>query len=504
MKEKDYLSAACAMILMLIALSAAHAEVLYESTSLNASGGTLNATSWPTLNDGLILVDDITVPEGGWTIDIVSNFFGTIGSPIVGTAYLVVFSQSLGEVNPTLYATEVPVTLTMETFTDPENGFERETNRLDASGLDLALQAGDYWIGLSPICDSYTNSWMAWGSRISNDERPILYDVAGEDWTNLYAFWTGPDEMLRIHGETGINNVPPVVAIPFDDITLNEDFNSHTISLTGHFTDVDTPTLTYSVTSGSTQVTANITGDAILLSSVADWNGPAAITVIASDGISSVSDDFQLTVTPINDAPIVAVPFENIAMDENFETFTIALAGHFTDVDNDNLAYSVVFDDEQVSVAVENGNLVFNAVADWFGETTISVTADDGAADTRNNSLNRLSVTDTFVITVNEVGIDDHNTPVDAANMISNYPNPFNPETTISYTLPQDDRVRIDIYNIKGQKVKSLLDEKVAQGRHQVVWNGTGEHGVLSASGIYFCHVQAGDQIVIGKMLLLK
>jgi hypothetical protein len=194
-----------ALILMVIYLGNADAFVLYESTQLNTNGGVINATAWPTLNDGLILVDDITVPSSGWTIDTISNFFSSMTStPTVDSAYLIVFLKSLGQINPLDYATEVPVTVDTESFTDSVTGQSRETYRIEASGLNLTLASGDYWIGLAPISDSYLNSWMAWGSRIQFGERPIYYDELAGAWTTLPVFWSGPDEMIRIKGSGGV------------------------------------------------------------------------------------------------------------------------------------------------------------------------------------------------------------------------------------------------------------------------------------------------------------
>ncbi|MDO9576795.1 MAG: FlgD immunoglobulin-like domain containing protein [Candidatus Cloacimonadales bacterium] len=72
-----------------------------------------------------------------------------------------------------------------------------------------------------------------------------------------------------------------------------------------------------------------------------------------------------------------------------------------------------------------------------------------------------------------------------------NFPNPFNPDTKIQFSLPQDCRVDLIIYNIKGQKVKQLINDQLAAGQHSVVWNGKDENGKQSASGIYFYKVKA-------------
>ena len=85
-----------------------------------------------------------------------------------------------------------------------------------------------------------------------------------------------------------------------------------------------------------------------------------------------------------------------------------------------------------------------------------------------------------------------------------NYPNPFNPSTTIEYTLPQRSKVAIDIYNVLGQKVRTLVDETQAAGSHSIVWDGTNQSGQSVSTGFYFYKLTAGDYIDSRKMLMIK
>lgn len=86
----------------------------------------------------------------------------------------------------------------------------------------------------------------------------------------------------------------------------------------------------------------------------------------------------------------------------------------------------------------------------------------------------------------------------------SNYPNPFNPETSISYTVPKDGQTKLTIYNTKGQIVRSLLNSKVKAGNYKVSWNGTDEMNKAVASGIYFYRLENNHRIVTRKMLLTR
>ncbi|MFH2035684.1 MAG: T9SS type A sorting domain-containing protein, partial [Candidatus Zixiibacteriota bacterium] len=85
-----------------------------------------------------------------------------------------------------------------------------------------------------------------------------------------------------------------------------------------------------------------------------------------------------------------------------------------------------------------------------------------------------------------------------------NYPNPFNPTTVINFALPQVSDVNIEVYNILGRKVVTLIDERMDAGYHSVNWNGTNSQGVSVASGVYFYRLTAGEFTQSKKMVLLK
>ena len=99
---------------------------------------------------------------------------------------------------------------------------------------------------------------------------------------------------------------------------------------------------------------------------------------------------------------------------------------------------------------------------------------------------------------------DDLDVPVLTTSLLGNYPNPFNPETTISYNLKDAGQVTLDIYNLKGQKVKTLVNENKAAGSHNVVWNGTDTNNKSVSSGVYFYKIRNGKFSSTKKMILMK
>ena len=85
-----------------------------------------------------------------------------------------------------------------------------------------------------------------------------------------------------------------------------------------------------------------------------------------------------------------------------------------------------------------------------------------------------------------------------------NYPNPFNPSTTIPIELPEESFVEVVIYNILGEKIAVLSEGVKSSGYHNIQWNGTNQFGQPVSSGIYFVRVQFGQNIYHQKMMLLK
>ena len=84
------------------------------------------------------------------------------------------------------------------------------------------------------------------------------------------------------------------------------------------------------------------------------------------------------------------------------------------------------------------------------------------------------------------------------------YPNPFNPTTTLSFDLPESALVRLDIYNVKGQLVRSLVREDLPKGTHSVIWNGLDNSNRPVSSGVYFYKLNAGTKTLTRKMMLMK
>lgn len=88
--------------------------------------------------------------------------------------------------------------------------------------------------------------------------------------------------------------------------------------------------------------------------------------------------------------------------------------------------------------------------------------------------------------------------------LLSNYPNPFNPGTTISFTIPGPGVVRLDIFNITGEYIRALVDKRLPAGAHKIYWDGKNEAGRDVPSGIYFCRIINQNQSHQRKLVLVR
>jgi hypothetical protein len=95
-------------------------------------------------------------------------------------------------------------------------------------------------------------------------------------------------------------------------------------------------------------------------------------------------------------------------------------------------------------------------------------------------------------------------TPALVTKLAQNYPNPFNPITTISFDLARPGQVKLNVYNIKGQLVRSLVNGALSAGSHKVVWNGTDARNRSVASGIYYYRLETKNYTKTNKMVLMK
>ena len=154
-----------------------------------------------------------------------------------------------------------------------------------------------------------------------------------------------------------------------------------------------------------------------------------------------------------------------------------------------------IFDTFNEYIGISEGEIEFDIPADelWYAFFDI--------ADNLNNPQ---YIQGSARLYEYEESSNDNNVISNSTKLLDNYPNPFNPTTTISYDLKNDSKVKLEIFNIKGQKVITLEDEEKTVGHHNIVWNGKNSEENSVSSGIYFYKLDTENYSSVKKMVLMK
>lgn len=229
--------------------------------------------------------------------------------------------------------------------------------------------------------------------------------------------------------------------------------------------------------------------------------------------IFSTRDGVYLDILNPNDmgAEYASTQGENVGVQTANTIFTTAGLGSVTDGDNTVL--------EWFEASIHN---LFNCAGRSFLGYTITrndadiatgvmemeyndVVTENGLYEYTVTGIYTTGTTNTISASIEVDDIDANNTIIpDVTALNGNYPNPFNPVTNISFSISEPANVRIDIYNIRGEKVKTLVNEHMEASNYTYSWNGKDDNQNSVASGVYFYKMAAGRYTSTKKMILMK
>ncbi|MBN2828818.1 MAG: carboxypeptidase regulatory-like domain-containing protein [Candidatus Cloacimonetes bacterium] len=161
---------------------------------------------------------------------------------------------------------------------------------------------------------------------------------------------------------------------------------------------------------------------------------------------------------------------------------------------------AVVSFGDEIAITSDTGTYFRDILA---GTYTVTCTADGYVDYIQEDVVITADQTHTINIQMDVLANQESCLPL-ITRLNNNYPNPFNPETTFSFDIKERCKVTLDIFNIKGQLVHSLMDEMVNQGSHSVIWNGKDVSGKTVSSGVYYYRLQAGEYTATKCMVLMK
>ena len=221
---------------------------------------------------------------------------------------------------------------------------------------------------------------------------------------------------------------------------------------------------------------------------------PVIFTAI-DDSLASDSEKTVITIAPTNDTPVLAGELPDDFTIIVNETDSLKLWDYFEDIETPDSLLSFELNSEPSGLTFtyneSTGYLLVTAGAEE-GEFEALITATDEGGLSVNSSLSIIVNLSTSISDL-EGGIPEK------FSISQNYPNPFNPTTQIQYALPQASDVRLDVYNMIGQRVASLIDKRQTAGTHTATFDASS-----LSSGVYIYRIVAGDFTQTKKMLLIK
>ncbi len=180
-------------------------------------------------------------------------------------------------------------------------------------------------------------------------------------------------------------------------------------------------------------------------------------------------------------------------------------------------SHPILFNEHYALYISTNGSLPENFSTSLIEETLTSnlwtqksIILDQYAGQTVYFGFHHFNVINQMMIRLDDIKVQfasaNNDLPViiNTTRLGKNYPNPFNPETSIEFYLSNSETVKLDIYNAKGQLVKSLINSNLDAGKHNIIWDGKDNNDQNVGSGIYFYKMTAKNYSSMNKMLLVK
>jgi len=140
---------------------------------------------------------------------------------------------------------------------------------------------------------------------------------------------------------------------------------------------------------------------------------------------------------------------------------------------------------------------------DWTAPNTATDSGQVKVVQDNATGMDYSDASGNFTINIS-TGIEESESHIESFALYPAYPNPFNPSTTIYYALSKGSRISLKIYNVVGERIKTLVDDFQSPGEKSVVWDGRNDLGQIVGSGVYIYQLKSGNQIRTKKLTFLK
>ncbi len=227
-------------------------------------------------------------------------------------------------------------------------------------------------------------------------------------------------------------------------------------------------------------------------------------TILVCDTSSACdTDTVTFSIIPVNDAPVLFGLPDTVAFHPDSASGDTVWNSVSDDLTPDSLLvyeFSVSNDSLLYSFDNKTGYVSLAVIPGFMGEATLGIKVTDEGGLFAEDSI--VVVVDSIVVSIAEFP-DNGLIPRQFA-VAQNYPNPFNPSTAIKFDVPRASDVRVFIYNILGQRVRTLVSQRLAAGTYEATWDGLNDQGVRASSGVYIYRFEADNFTKVMKMIMMK
>ena len=411
--------------------------------------------------------------------------------------------QDVPLIELTLLEDSEPVLFSMASFiTDEEQALSQltlESDSVDVSGLIGASFVDGHFLSLSTLVENY----------FTPADSVIHISVWADDGYNGF-------DTTRLNIKIDpVNDVPEITDIPSPVVLVDSFYVFHINSV--DYSDPDNDDCSLIIKDGDYYT---LLGDTIQpgLSYTGTLNVPFSI----SDGELSANDTLHITVAedissltpfdlvyPFNDTTIVLT--KNNFLDTLYFAWNQSLDPDGGEVDyrreltGDLPEFIGIVPTEEYS-NLNMYKVPYHHLEHYMHEADVEIISGTWTIVATNGDVDVYAQNGPFTLTIDgsQLNVNDSDPiPVTFA-LHANYPNPFNPTTTIGFEVPIPSRVSLKIYNLMGQEVRTLTHDWFPIGNHQLMWNGKDQQGISVSAGVYIYRLQSQDFQKTRKMVLLK
>ncbi|MCF7793808.1 MAG: T9SS type A sorting domain-containing protein [Candidatus Cloacimonetes bacterium] len=429
-------------------------------TTFNVTGSLIRSTdqgnNWTDINNG---VPQDCCRTYAVAVDPTNPLKVYAGCGVYSSGFHILKTEDGGDQWDTVYTTSSDIT---SIIIDPDN----PDHLYAAARTNGVIMSNDAGIGWQDASDG-----LAVGSELSRFSNPFEEDGETKFYLGTYnrsAF----KNTMEISSQLNPPNNVVIELVNFNDVYLSweqPDLTSATL-------------LGYNIYRDGTIIF--YVDDANVLEYLVEGHDAGVyqyyLTALYDEGVSSPVGNADITVIlPAPTNVTATVNWPNILIQWDAPTESRSLESY--NVYQDDVLVANVTSTFYLHLNVPAGTWIYNVAAVFTGGWEGEWSEDAGVV---GNEPNLLPLT---------------------TNLKSNYPNPFNPETEISFSVSQTSSfVTIKVFNMKGQKIKTLINEILPAGNHSVIWNGTDDENKNCSSGVYFYKMKSGDYQQTRKMILSK